>query len=101
MMRSIVIAATGIPVLLLQLLPAVLAFSRSPFSRSGDTGIDSSTRLFAQQKAGADSLKTELLRKIASLNRLQDEDGKIAVDFGVKGGEIDEKSRAPRKLDSM
>jgi hypothetical protein len=30
---------------------------------------------------------------------LQDEDGKIAVDFGVKGGEIDEKSRAPRKLD--
>ena len=70
MMRSIVIAATGIPVLLLQLLPAVLAFSRSPFSRSGVTGIVSSTRLFAQQKAGADSLKTELLRKIASRKTL-------------------------------
>ena len=25
--------------------------------------------------------------------------GKIAVDFGVKGGELDAKSRAPRKLD--
>jgi hypothetical protein len=39
------------------------------------------------------------LEKIATLKRLQDEDGTIAVDFGVKGGEIDEKSRAPRKLD--
>lgn len=48
---------------------------------------------------GVSSLKTELLEKIASLKRLQDEDGKIAVDFGVKGGEIDQKSRAPRKLD--
>lgn len=45
------------------------------------------------------ALKEELLRNIAALKRLQDEDGKIAVDFGVKGGEIDEKSRAPRKLD--
>lgn len=33
------------------------------------------------------------------LNQLQSEDGKIAIDFGVKGGEIDKKSRAPRKLD--
>lgn len=47
----------------------------------------------------AASLKTELLQKIATLQQLQEEDGKIAVDFGVKGGEIDEKSRAPRKLD--
>jgi hypothetical protein len=47
----------------------------------------------------ASLLKTELLENIATLKRLQVEDGTIDVDFGVKGGEIDEKSRAPKKLD--
>ncbi len=59
-----------------------------------------STRLFGGNgETTVESLKTELLEKISTLKKLQDEDGKIAVDFGVKGGEIDEKSRAPRKLD--
>ncbi len=49
--------------------------------------------------ATAETLKATLLQSISNLNTLQEEDGKIAIDFGVKGGEIDEKSRAPRKLD--
>ena len=60
-------------------------FSESTPSSSGETTVE--------------SLKTDLLQKISALKQLQEEDGKIAVDFGVKGGEIDEKSRAPRKLD--
>ena len=52
-----------------------------------------------EAKNDPDALKTQLLGDIANLNRLQDEDGKISVDFGVKGGELDKKSRAPRKLD--
>lgn len=60
-------------------------FSSSTPSDSGETTVE--------------SLKKDLLQKIAKLKQLQEEDGKIAVDFGVKGGEIDEKSRAPRKLD--
>jgi len=51
------------------------------------------------KKKTVEVLKTELLGKIAVLRDLQEEDGKIAVDFGVKGGEIEKKSRAPRKLD--
>jgi len=50
-------------------------------------------------KETASLLKTELLEKIATLKCLQEEDGQINVDFGVKGGEIDKKSRAPIKLD--
>jgi len=42
-----------------------------------------------------DVLKTKPLQNIATLNALQVEDGKISVDFGVKGGEIDKKSLAP------
>eukprot|EP00546_Thalassionema_frauenfeldii_P012920 CAMPEP_0178917496 /NCGR_PEP_ID=MMETSP0786-20121207/13279_1 /TAXON_ID=186022 /ORGANISM="Thalassionema frauenfeldii, Strain CCMP 1798" /LENGTH=258 /DNA_ID=CAMNT_0020591053 /DNA_START=218 /DNA_END=994 /DNA_ORIENTATION=- len=47
----------------------------------------------------AETLKSKLFHQITKLNELQEEDGKISVDFGVKGGEIDKKSRAPRKLD--
>ncbi len=81
---------------LLQLVATASAFApswKTPAQRL-------STSLFgASGETTVESLKTELLEKISNLKTLQDEDGKIAVDFGVKGGEIDEKSRAPRKLD--
>ena len=44
-------------------------------------------------------LKAELLTRIQKLRTLKERDGDFSVDFGVKGGEIDKKSRAPQKLD--
>ena len=73
---------------------AAAAFTRTFRLSSGATSDDD-----GKSTKSVEALKTELLEKIATLRDLQDEDGKIAVDFGVKGGEIDEKSRAPRKLD--
>ena len=84
---------------LLHLVATASAFApswKTPAQRSPRL----STSLFgASGETTVESLKTELLENISNLKKLQDEDGKIAVDFGVKGGEIDEKSRAPRKLD--
>lgn len=44
------------------------------------------------------SAKSELLSAIAAYNDATAEDGVPSVDFGVKGGELDEESRAPRDL---
>lgn len=46
----------------------------------------------------ANTLKRELLDAVAKFKELQDRDGKVSVDFGVRGGELDSKSRAPRNL---
>jgi hypothetical protein len=43
--------------------------------------------------------KLELLHKIAELKQLQQQDGDIAIDFGVKGGELNQTTRAPSTLD--
>lgn len=43
-------------------------------------------------------LKTELLNRIANLSTIKERDGDFSVDFGVKGGELDKKSRAPQKV---
>mmetsp|Transcript_13399 Transcript_13399/g.20958 ORF Transcript_13399/g.20958 Transcript_13399/m.20958 type:complete len:328 (-) Transcript_13399:506-1489(-) len=53
-------------------------------------------RAAVAQDAGP--LKAELLESIFELKRLQERDGKESVDFGVKGGELDSKTRAPRNL---
>mmetsp|Transcript_19975 Transcript_19975/g.40895 ORF Transcript_19975/g.40895 Transcript_19975/m.40895 type:complete len:346 (-) Transcript_19975:99-1136(-) len=66
-----------------------------PASRSGDAGGDNNNNVDAR----VTRLKRELLERIATLKQYQNEDGEIAVDFGVKGGEIEKKSRVPRKLD--
>lgn len=71
----------------------------SRYGKCLESTSSSSSSSFTGEPSRVDKLKSELLEKIATLNRLQEEDGKIAVDFGVKGGEIDQKSRAPRKLD--
>eukprot|EP00536_Pseudo-nitzschia_multiseries_P004515 jgi/Psemu1/302638/fgenesh1_kg.75_\ len=69
-------------------------------TRLGSTGDgDGAGAKAAAPAARIGELKTELLQKIGALNHLQEQDGKISVDFGVKGGEIDQKSRAPKKLD--
>lgn len=45
-------------------------------------------------------LKAELLKRIQTLRTVKERDGDFtSIDFGVKGGELDRKSRAPQKLD--
>ena len=43
-------------------------------------------------------LKQRLLDAIAEFDEARERDGTVAVDFGVKGGELDEETRAPRNL---
>jgi hypothetical protein len=38
------------------------------------------------------------LKRIEALRTIKERDGDIPIDFGVKGGEIDKKSRAPQKV---
>jgi len=42
--------------------------------------------------------KKALIDAISKLNAAKDRDGDVPVDFGVKGGELDKDSRAPRNL---
>ncbi|KAL7451162.1 hypothetical protein ACHAWC_004932 [Mediolabrus comicus] len=44
-------------------------------------------------------LKAELLKRIQTLRTVKERDGDFSIDFGVKGGELDKKSRAPQKVD--
>eukprot|EP00573_Skeletonema_grethae_P001470 CAMPEP_0201686622 /NCGR_PEP_ID=MMETSP0578-20130828/998_1 /ASSEMBLY_ACC=CAM_ASM_000663 /TAXON_ID=267565 /ORGANISM="Skeletonema grethea, Strain CCMP 1804" /LENGTH=303 /DNA_ID=CAMNT_0048170693 /DNA_START=41 /DNA_END=949 /DNA_ORIENTATION=- len=44
-------------------------------------------------------LKSDLLQRIQKLRILKERDGDFSIDFGVKGGEIDKKTRAPQKVD--
>ena len=76
--------------------PATLAPTTSARYSSSSSSNDENSESANDDVA---SLKNELLQKIATLKQYQDEDGKIKVDFGVKGGELDKKSRAPVKLD--
>lgn len=60
-------------------------------------------RMISAMRSGVDSsnaalAKTELLQAIVYFASIQARDGKEAVDFGVKGGELDKKTRAPRNL---
>lgn len=44
-------------------------------------------------------LKITLLDRIKTLRSIKDRDGDFDINFGVKGGEINKKSRAPQKVD--
>jgi hypothetical protein len=44
-------------------------------------------------------LKNTLLEHIKTLRSIKDRDGDFDINFGVKGGEINRKSRAPQKVD--
>lgn len=45
-----------------------------------------------------EAAKKELLAAIADFRKVRERDGTERVDFGVRGGELDKKSRAPRNL---
>jgi len=89
-----------ISLIFLQFLTAVPVVTAFAFtcSHSGQP-FSPSLRRCSNNDDDAKDLKLKLLQNIATLNKLQVEDGKISVDFGVKGGEIDKKSLAPKKLD--
>jgi len=53
-----------------------------------------------EAKAAAAAAKQELLESIAHFKTVQASDGTAAIDFGVSGGELEKKSRAPRNLAS-
>ena len=44
-------------------------------------------------------LKGLLIQKVSELRKLQERDGDVPIDFGVKGGELNSTSRAPQKVD--
>ena len=45
------------------------------------------------------SLKQSLLENVQKLQSYMEIDGDFSIDFGVKGGELNSTSRAPRKVD--
>jgi hypothetical protein len=53
------------------------------------------TESFAQDN---DDVKMDLINSIRYFKEMQVRDGKVSVDFGVRGGELDSKTRAPRNL---
>lgn len=54
--------------------------------------------LRASTSESAFTLKTSLITSIARLRNLQERDGDFNIDFGVKGGELNETSRAPQRV---
>lgn len=44
-------------------------------------------------------LKESLVTKISEFRDLKEQDGDVVIDFGVKGGELNQTSRAPQKID--
>mmetsp|Transcript_11596 Transcript_11596/g.19307 ORF Transcript_11596/g.19307 Transcript_11596/m.19307 type:complete len:304 (+) Transcript_11596:121-1032(+) len=54
--------------------------------------------LFVAPSAEAVSLKKDLLESIQDLRDKQVRDGDFSIDFGVKGGELNQTSRAPQKV---
>jgi len=57
-----------------------------------------STYLFGGADPEAISLKKDLLDSIQDLRGKQSRDGDFSIDFGVKGGELNETTRAPQKI---
>ena len=47
----------------------------------------------------AKELKSLLVQRITEFRELKERDGDLSIDFGVKGGELNQTSRAPQKVD--
>jgi len=47
----------------------------------------------------ASQLKQTLVQKIVEFRELKERDGDLSIDFGVKGGELNNETRAPQKMD--
>jgi hypothetical protein len=59
----------------------------------------SSNSVLLEPSPDAQELKQELISKVELLRKLKERDGDFSVDFGVKGGELNETSRAPNSVD--
>jgi hypothetical protein len=76
--------------------PQLPSSSRIILFAENDSGNDLQEE--SSTKAG-EKLKELLIQTVSELRELQDRDGDFAVDFGVKGGELNSTSRAPQKVD--
>jgi len=77
-------------------------FRRQTSMPYGDKSIyleSTSTPTSSSSSSEAPGLKNVLLAAISNLRMLQERDGEVSVDFGVKGGELNSTSRAPQKVD--
>lgn len=84
------------------------AFTATKISRRLNVGavfkLVSSSSLFSNNNNDNDNLtpqelKMTLLDHIKTLRSIKERDGDFDINFGVKGGEINKKSRAPQKVD--
>uniref|UniRef100_A0A7S2EC39 Plastid lipid-associated protein/fibrillin conserved domain-containing protein n=1 Tax=Trieres chinensis TaxID=1514140 RepID=A0A7S2EC39_TRICV len=91
--------------------PFALAFApatppQAPHRRASPHGVrpfpSSSSALFASFSSSSaevrDSLKSSLLTLVRKLRDAKERDGDFSVDFGVKGGELNETTRTPQKV---
>jgi len=95
----------------LSLLFSILIAFATPsvaFQSTGWSLPDGYPRLSSALQETADSkvessqvsqLKGLLIQKVSELRKLQERDGDVPIDFGVKGGELNSTSRAPQKVD--
>lgn len=67
-------------------------------ARQQTTTRASPSAIYCQISEQAFTLKTSLLTSIAKLRSFQERDGDFSIDFGVKGGELNETSRAPQRV---
>ena len=83
--------------LLLSTLAAASCFVASGSMRVLSTHTRPTSRITALTQPTA--AKQALYDAIGHFDKLKSRDGTGPVDFGVKGGELDDESRAPKKLD--
>jgi len=83
--------------LLLSTLAAASCFVASGSMRVLSTHTRPTSRITALTQPTA--AKQALYDAIVHFDKVKSRDGTVPVDFGVKGGELDDESRAPKKLD--
>lgn len=80
--------------------PRLLVYSVGKTARRGSLGVRTGASAEEDPEEGRLQAKQALLSSIAHFKEVQGRDGATPVDFGVRGGELDKKSRAPRNLAS-
>lgn len=95
-------------ILSLLFLPSLAAFQssiHSPKLRHGPTAVNKlelrASNIESSNAAApsAQELKQKLLKSVTDFRFLKKQDGDVAIEFGVKGGELDKDTRAPQKID--
>jgi len=100
LMSSVMISWSLAASVFLIVAKPIEAFVPAPLSTCERRGLSQSgSTLCAEPCEKAFTLKTSLLTSIARLRNLQERDGDFGIDFGVKGGELNETSRAPQRVD--